>query len=225
MPSSFFGENSPTWTDMSDYVVHFAKDNRDKDAYTNMLGILSNRVIRARNPFGICRKKAPDPLSQNAVCFSEIPLHLLGRLADKRSEYGIVFRKDFVIHRNGNPILYAYKDQTVANAIKKLIAVAGNDAAHPIWEVTPFIDAPGAYSNGFYFFEWEREWRKLGDFIFAPDDVAFLIIPEHLHKAAKAFFKNAHDENLGPAYDCPFIDAHWKRKKIKPLLPKEPTEA
>jgi hypothetical protein len=55
--------------------------------------------------------------------------------------------------------------------------------------------------------------------------IAIRSIPEHLHKAAKAFFKNAHDENLGPAYDCPFIDAHWKRKKIKPLLPKEPPEA
>ena len=121
-----------------------------------MMSILGDRVIRARNPVGICRDKAPDPSSQKAVCFSEIPLHLLGRLADKRSEYGIVFKKDFVIHRNGNPILYTYKDQMVVNAIKKLIAAAGKDAANPIWKVTPFIDAPGVYPNGSYFFEWER---------------------------------------------------------------------
>jgi hypothetical protein len=103
--SSFFGENSPTWTDMSDYVVHFAKDYQGRKAYDNMLGILSNLVIRARNPFGIARTKAPDIASQNAVCFSEVPLHLPGRLADKRSEYGIGFGKVFVIHRKGNPIL------------------------------------------------------------------------------------------------------------------------
>jgi hypothetical protein len=221
MPSPFFGENSPKWLDMSNYVAHFTKDYEGNNAYTNMLSILGNRIIRACNPFGIIRDKAPDPSSQKAVCFSETPLHLLGRLADKRSEYGIVFRKDIVIHRKGNPILYAYKDQPLTIAIKKLIVAAGSDVANPIWEVTPFIDAPGAYPNGSYFFEWEREWRKVGDFNFTTDDVAFLIIPENLHKVAKDFFKNAHDENLGPAYDCPFIDAHWNRKKIKLLLPKE----
>lgn len=218
MPSPFFGENSPTWADMSDYVVHFSKDYKGKDAYTNMLSILGSGIIRARNPFGICRNKAPDPSSQKAVCFSEVPLHLLGRLAEKRSEYGVVFRKDFVVHRHGNPILYAYKDQAVIYAIKALIAAAGEDEANPIWRVTPFVDAPGAYPNGSYFFEWEREWRKVGDFKFSTDDVAFLIIPENLHGAAKGFFENARQENLGPAYDCPFIDAHWKRKKIKSVF-------
>jgi hypothetical protein len=210
---------------MSNYLVHFTKDYEDKDAYTNMLSILGNRVIRARNPFGIGRNKAPDPSSQRTVCFSEIPLHLLGRLADKRSEYGIVFRKDFVIHCSGNPILYAYKNQPVTNAVNRLMTMAGNQASNPIWEVTPFIDAPGAYPNGSYFFEWEREWRKVGDFNLTTDDVAFLIIPEHLHKAARAFFENARDENIGPAYDCPFIDAHWGPEKIKPLLPKDPPQA
>lgn len=222
MAAAFHKENSHSWTDMSDYVVHFAKKYKGKDAYTNMLSILGSRVIRARNPFGACREKAPDPSSQKAVCFSEIPLHLLGRLADKRSEYGIVFRKDFAIHRNANPILYAYKDQSVAKAVRQLIATAANDPKNPIWEVTPFVDLPGAHPKGSYFFEWEREWRKVGDFNFTTDDVEFLIIPEKLHKAAKSFFKSAREENIGPSYKCPFIDAHWTRKKIKPLLSKLP---
>jgi hypothetical protein len=222
--SSFFGGNSSTWTDMSDYVVHFTKDYDGKMAYDNMLGILSNRVILARNPFGIARTKAPDIASQKAVCFSEIPLHLLGRLADKRSEYGIGFGKAFVIHRKGNPILYAYKDQPVTQAVQKLIASAGKDETDPVWEVTPFIDAPGAYPNGSYFFEWEREWRKIGDFEFSVDDVAFLIIPGHLHEAARRFFADAKRQNLGPAYDCPYIDAHWKRDEIAHALAAELTQ-
>lgn len=155
--------------------------------------------------FGIARNKAP-PFGQNAVCL-------------KRSEYGIVFKKDLVIQRKGNPILYAYKNQPLANAIKKLITKAGANAADPIWEVTPFIDAPSTYPSGSYFFEWEREWRKLGDFKFTTDDVAFLIIPEHLHQMAKVFFKNVRDENLGPVYDCPFIAPHWTQSKIKAALP------
>ena len=202
----------------------FRKGLRGQESLRQHAGHPRYRVIRARNPFGIARTKAPDIASQKAVCFSEVPLHLLGRLADKRSEYGIGFGKAFVLHHKGNPILYAYKDQPVTQAIHKLVTSAGKNAASPIWEVTPFIDAPGVYPNGSYFFEWEREWRKIGDLSFSVDDVPFLIIPEHLHKAAKFFFANAKRENLGPAYECPFIDAHWKREKIAQALRTELTQ-
>lgn len=94
------------------------------------------------------------------------------------------------------------------------------DPDHPIWKITPFVDAPGKYGKSTYFFEWEREWRKAGHFRFSEDDVAFLIIPEKLHEAARWFFDNAKVENLGPCYECPFIDPFWSRKKIKPVLPK-----
>jgi hypothetical protein len=216
--SSFFGENSPTWTDMSDYVVHFTKDYEGRKAYDNMMGILANRVIRARNPFGFARTKAPDTASQKVVCFSEIPLHLLGRLADKRSEYGIGFGKAFVIKRKGNPILYAYKDQRVAVAIHQLVAASKDETNNPIWDLTPFVDMPGDYYKGAYFFEWEREWRKVGDFKFSVEDVPFLIIPEHQHKVARYFFENAERENLGPSYICPYLDAHWNQDKIAHAL-------
>src|ERR1700760_42213 len=110
MVSPVFGKSKSNWTDMSDYVVHFARDYAEKSAYDNMLSILGSSVIKARNPFGLVREKAPDPKSQHVACFSEIPLHRLRRLAEARSEYGIVFRKDFVIHQGANPIMYAYKD-------------------------------------------------------------------------------------------------------------------
>ncbi len=46
MASPFFGKNKSNWTDMSDYVVHFAKDYQKKSAYDNMLSILSSRSSR-----------------------------------------------------------------------------------------------------------------------------------------------------------------------------------
>jgi hypothetical protein len=218
--SPFFGENLPAWTDMSNFVVHFARKYEGKSAYDNMLSILHSRTIQARNAFGIAKKQAPNVASQKAVCFSEVPLHELSRLAKVRSDYGIVFRKDIIIHRHGNPILYAYKDYPATAAIRQLIKAAKKEPKNPIWKITPFIDAPGLYPNGKYFFEWEREWRKVGDLKFQTDDVEFLIIPEKLHKNAKGFFEWARHENLGPSYDCPFVDPNWKLKKIKPLLPK-----
>jgi len=220
MASLLFGENEPTWTDMSDYVVHFAKNYEERTAYDNMLSILASRVIQARNPFGLGRKDAPSIDMQRVACFSEIPLHRLRRLAKARSNYGIVFRKDFAIHKGANPIMYAYQDQDVTIALKQIAKTAKGDPDHPIWRIAPFVDVPGKHWHKTYFFEWEREWRKVGHFTFSQDDVAFLIIPEELHENARSFFDTAERENLGPSYQCPFIDPYWNRKKIKSLLSK-----
>jgi hypothetical protein len=218
MASPFFGETPPTWTDMSNYVVHFTKNFNKRSAYNNMLSILHGRQITAISPFGIAYKQAPAPEMQKAVCFSEVPLHRLGRIADKRSKYGIVFKKDFVIHRHGNPILYAYKDGQLHKSIRTMMKENKNDPDAKVWDMTPFVDAPGAYGKSTYFFEWEREWRKIGNFTFGVDDVACLIIPEELHSAAVGFFQTAKAENIGPAYECPFIDPYWSRKKIEKAL-------
>ncbi len=52
------------------------------------------------------------------------------------------------------------------------------------------------------------------------DNVEFLIIPEKRHKLARDFFDDARIQNLGPCYDCAFIDPYWKWKKLKPLMQK-----
>jgi hypothetical protein len=219
MPLPDHGAGVTGWTDMSDYLAHFSKEGGGKSGYDRMLGILSRGVIEAVNPFGIARKDAPAIESQKCVCLSEAPLYELGRLADSYSEYGIVFRKQFAHSKDANPILYAYKGRPLEKAIRQLMKAAGGDASDPIWDVTPFVDAPGQYGPGkTYYWEYEREWRKRGDLKFTPEDVAFLIIPESLHLKAQAFFYQVKEENLGPSYDCPFIDAHWPIEKVLPLI-------
>ena len=142
-------------------------------------------------------------------------------MAEARSEYGIVFRKDFVIHK------WRQSDHVRVQGPRRDGRADANSEERKIrtrtirfGELPRSSTPPGKYGNSTYFFEWEREWRKAGHFKFSEDDVAFLIIPEKLHKAARGFFDNAKVENLGPCYECPFIDSFWNRKKIKPLLPK-----
>jgi hypothetical protein len=84
---------------------------------------------------------------------------------------------------------------------------------HPIWKLTPFVDSPGSYGAGSYFFEWEREWRHVDDLAFSPKNVAFLIMPEDYHNAARGFFEEAHYEDTGPAYFCPYVDINWSRER------------
>ncbi|ALL15434.1 hypothetical protein [Caulobacter henricii] len=212
-----FRANNPGWGDMSDYVSHFAKSTEGSDAYSNIISILASGRIEARNPFGVGRARAPLSVRHDMVCFSEVPLHQLSRLASRRqSEHGIVFRKDFVIANGGNPILYAYAAGGLTVPFEALMAQGAGDAAHPIWLIVPFVDAPGA--GGSYFFEWEREWRKIGHLNFGLDDVAFLIIPESHHQYARIFFDDAEVEHTGPCYRCPFIDARWGQDQIQEAL-------
>lgn len=212
----------PSWTDMSEYVVHFTKPAGTGTDYDSMMGIYSTATILARNTFGIGRPLAPDPDSQKAACFSEIPLDKLARLVARRGRYAIGFRKRLLVDRGGGPVLYAYKDTPHWAAVHDLMrrALASPDpAADPIWRLTPFVEAPGEHKGRPYYFEWEREWRHAGHFRFQPGEVAFLILPEEMHEAARGFFESAREENLGPAYFCPYIDSAWDLERIREHLP------
>jgi hypothetical protein len=209
------------WHDMSEYVVHFTKPNRDRTAYDNSISILGNRVLEARTPFGIARNRAPNVRTQNAVCFSEVPLHLIHRVAERRGRYGIGFTKEFILQSGGGPIWYVENESAMARAINQLMAQAlrsDSPEEEPIWTLTPFIDVPGDYPDGAYRFEWEREWRFVGDLSFSENDPAFLFIPEELHLRARAFFENAQFEHIGPAYLCPYIDIGWTEEQIAQAL-------
>jgi hypothetical protein len=212
---------NPDWQDMSDYVVHFTKSSEGKTAYDNMLSILWERVLHAVNPFGFVRESAPNPDNQRVVCFSEIPLHLLERLAARRGDYGIGFTKEYILKRGGGPIWYVAHQSLSESAIQATIQLAllsDDPSANPIWMMTPFIDSSGDYLHGVYRFEWEREWRHIGALKFSEKDVAFLIIPEEFHDQARCFFEEALHENTGPAYLCPFIDVGWDHERIRIAL-------
>lgn len=209
------------WKDMSDYLVHFTKGDDFSCPCTQQLTILYNQVIEARSKFGVGREWAPVANDQKCVCFSEIPLHQLSRLVWRRSRYGLGFRKDFLMSRGAAPVWYVQKDNHLHNAIYDLMtraSVCKPGMQDPIWRLTPFIDAIGVYSGGSYRFEWEREWRHLGNFCFQRDDPAFLIIPQELHNNARRFFEMHELKKTGPGYFCPFIDPQWDHETILGVL-------
>ena len=49
---------------------------------------------------------APRTISQMVACLSQIPLHQITRLAERRSSYGLGFTKDFILERGGGPVWY-----------------------------------------------------------------------------------------------------------------------
>ena len=194
----------------------------DRSGYYPMLDILGEGCLRpGPKPLGAARKIGALGRSQHVVCFSEIPLDMLDRLVERRSLYGIGFRKDVIVEKGGAPLWYLDKEGVQAGAVQRIIedkVRSGVDPDDPFWKLTPFIDHPGVYKGRPYRFEWEREWRVAGEVPFEPDDVAFLFIPEDLHDRARQFFADAKVEHSGPSYDCAYIDPRWDMEKIQGAL-------
>lgn len=206
------------WQDYSEYIVHFTKSKNGDNGYKNNMSICGSQTILAKKKYGVGRYLAPTGAPQKVVCFSEVPLHCLKRISESRSPYGIGFSKSFAHSKGALPIWYVESNSEQHNAIKLLMddaQKADPKEVSPIWKLTPFIDTPVDLKKGAYRFEWEREWRCIGDFHFCYKDVAFLVLPEDLHLKAKQFFKTARDENLGPSYDCPFLDPNWSEEKVQ----------
>lgn len=216
-----------SWTDMSNYVVHFTKGGTEKDDYATMMNIYWSCTLKPGRRFGIGKNKAPLSSEQGAVCFSEIPPGQWNRLEERRgTKYGLAFSKQFVISQGGGPIWYAWKETPHWHALQGMMDAAAKNPDAPVWRITPMIDAPGTYGGRDYLFDWEREWRHVGPMSFEPEDVAFLLIPEEMHSAAKIFFEKAYKEHIGPAYFCPYVDPSWDRKRIIDVLnTQEPNDA
>lgn len=224
---------------MSDYLVHFTGGSTDEDRsssvptraggsvpYRRFMSILGGRMLEAANPYGNMRSRRRALATRHhAVCLSEIPLGFLGRLAERKSLYGAAFRKEDVVVAGGAPVWYVQEGSPQADAVKRLVKAAGNDDDSPIWELTPFIDKVRRKGPGTYAFEWEREWRVVGDFPFREAQVAFLFTPEVDHEAARRFFATTHFENIGPSYFCPIIDARWDPARIEDTIKQHDVDA
>lgn len=211
------GRAEPSWSDMSEHVAHLVRRRDSCTPYNNIIEILASSAIRATGPFGAARHLSPEVLT---VSFTETPLHNLRRLFERRvgtaeaDWHGLGFSKDFVAQRGGGPVLYVYEGAPQYGAVNKLTERASHDADDPFRQVAPFIELVHRKNR----FEWEREWRIIGDFAWEVDEPSFVIMPEQFHAAAWDFFREAEAENTGPRYLCPYIDATWERPKILSAL-------
>lgn len=223
---------NPQWRDMSDFVVHFTKPGPPyHDAYQNMMSILGARtLIPGAEGFGIARKEPAVAERHRSVCFSEIPLDQLGRLVQRRSLYGIGFRKSYILGQGGGPVWYVQYGSPAHLAMKQQLqqALAAPDPQkEALWAMTPFVDIQGDTHNSpyNYRFDWEREWRVPGLLRFTEYDVAVLFLPEEVHPVAKQFFEWAVREHAGPGYFCPCLDPGWTPEQISEALAKHAAEA
>jgi hypothetical protein len=152
---------------------------------------------------------------------------MLKPLVERRSLYGVGFRKEYVIGQGGAPVWYLEHGGSPYAVLAKQISdrvERGVDPDDFLWKLTPFIECPGSPGVPRRY-DWEREWRVPGGLNFMPDDVAFLLLPEADHDKARQFFADVEIEGSGPSYFPAYIDPTWEMNRIQRALktiPKKP---
>lgn len=106
---------------MSAYLVHLTRNYEGSDARTNLLNIIAERTVEARNPFGIALHRltkhkcnVADALAtQKVACFSETPLEDLSGLIDpgvwrkyQFRPYELVWKREYMLLAGANPVWY-----------------------------------------------------------------------------------------------------------------------
>ena len=178
--------------DLSEYLVHMTTSPQA------LASIITSGRVEARNRFGIGRGLDMVANKHESTCFTEMPLSELGRLRDRGKSWGIAFKRDFVLQHGGQRVWYLDINNRPYQALLELkeAAYKNRDWSNPVWNITPFVDQRNPVS---YAFEWEREWRVVGDLRFDLEDVVLLIgldgVEPLLHEkfSVGAPYYDAHD--------------------------------
>lgn len=208
---------------MSEHVAHFTKEWAGASAFRNLMQILyRGKLSPGPSGFGSARNLAWLGDIRRAVCFSETPIPYLGRIAERRSQYGLGFTQKFVAERLGARVWYLDVGSAHEQVWMQIQAEreARMDPNDPFWGLATCVDRAGQHGHRRYEFEWEREWRVVGQhgLEFHVEDVAFLFLPESEHLAADGFFRDFFDRLERPSYQCPFIDPLWPPARIEEAL-------
>lgn len=145
------------------------------------------------------------------VCFTETPIDLIDVLLmdlEKRrykpKPFGLVFTKEFVRQRGGNPVFY------VSGSLFDSLWKAYEDAKARNFdrEDNKFLALVNRCDDQIDF-HWEREWRVVGNLNFDLKDVYCVLCPQG-HQAS---FKKKFDE-------LTFVDPDWSIYQILDTLVK-----
>ncbi|MVX34982.1 DUF2971 domain-containing protein, partial [Myroides sp. LoEW2-1] len=160
-------------SDISTYLTHLTKENRDLNVFQVLKKILTDEIIIGSHSNGYIIGDSP------VTCFQDIPLYgvcqntyheqmnreELGGVLRYRP-IGLTFEKDYVFSKGARPVMYEKRE--VAKAILPEVEW---------WRIVNYD-----LSNENLIIDWthEREWRMKGDFKFEINQ-AIIIMPQGLN--------------------------------------------
>ena len=222
--------------DYSRFLVHLTRDYDGSTACANLISILNDKAIHARNPHCLFQGKMKqydfsDGLKRRfySVCFSEVPLHQIryisGNIAGRRIKlrpYGLVFWKDELLDKGANPAVYINAKGT---DLKRYLLRRFDDDFSNIKTVGSLKKDTDYYAEIIQYycliniiserhdFAWEREWRYQGDFEFSFTDIAAVVAqnPKDFLKVAK---KTLSHDDMEKLRRTAIIDPRWSYEQV-----------
>lgn len=223
--------------DISRFVVHLTRRYGDQSPKENLIAILRDRTIEARNAHCLfihdLRRLHFSEVLQNrfkTVCFTEAPLTQIKRLCApilgrkiKLQPYGVIFQKADVLERGCSPAIYINaKGTQIGDFLRRQF----RDHFHGIRKLTILKRDQGLYHEqiiqyysliniiaSHHDFAWEREWRFNGDFKFQYIDIVAIIARD-----PDAFGQLVRDRITGPRArslrKIPIISPQWSYEDI-----------
>jgi len=230
-------EIQPNREDLSRFLVHLTRDYGGEPARSNLISILKDKTIFARNAHCLVMHKINKmgfsnllKSKFNTVCFTETPLTQIRQLASEiegrkiqLKPYGLVFWKDDLFNKGASPAQYINSKGTsitrflldqfdsIFMGIKTLTILKRAEADHykNIVHYYSLINVVGDKND----FLWEREWRHHGDFAFNYRDIVAIIAnnPEGFEKwSEKKLGKKRHDY----IKKIPIINPNWTYEEL-----------
>jgi len=202
--------------DYSPFLVHLTREGFDCHGNPAISAreilyefILTEKKLKAYNYYCLFKDKIDslDETNKNkfrVVCFTETPIDqievLLERVQGRNtilSSYGLVFKKEYIRIKGGNPVFYITGSLSAPlwglydNASQNNFPDVGCKVLALINKCDEAID-----------FHWEREWRIVGEFSFKLDEIYCGLCPE----TDIQYFESK--------YPIVFIDPNWGINKI-----------
>lgn len=199
--------------DVSRFLVHLTRSGGNSHAADNLISILEDQTLEARNFHCLCMYKIEklgleEELADRfkSVCLTETPLTQIRHIAQKiegrqieLSPYGLVFRRKDLLERGATPAVYLngkkggvgrllndrfYHDFRDARTLAKAITKHGANFDAVVNHYATLNTIRSGHD-----FTWEREWRFVGDL-----PVDFSEVYVILAKDPKAFRKRCEHE-------------------------------
>jgi len=175
--------------DLSRFLVHLTRDYNNVVAEKNLISILNDKTIFAKNALCLVMHKLEKMQFSKTLqkefytaCFTETPLPQIKQLTKeikgrriKLSPYGLVFWKDELFNKGASPAIYINAKGT---SVSKFLIDEFESIFKGITTFRKLRDKEAHYKNVVHYyslinvvkdkhdFMWEREWRHHGDFEF-----------------------------------------------------------
>ena len=164
--------------DYSHLLVHLTREDSGVSAKEVLETILDEQTLRVYHYYCIFQKEISslDEALQNkfkVVCFTETPIDQIEVLLERvegrvfqPEPYGLVFKKDYIGEKGGNPVFYMPYHLSIPlwqifnNAKENQFSLGENRLLALVNKCDNTID-----------FHWEREWRIVGDLEFKLEDL------------------------------------------------------